>query len=136
MRIFAGLAVLATATATEIKSTFALKAATAFSESNVDGPSPVQRVTALLNEMKTQLEADAAADEKVYEQMVCWCKTNKKEKDAAVKAADAKISELQAEIETRAGNKGINISRCLIQGYYLKAWFLPHIGQNPRQIMI
>merc|ERR1719380_563444 len=54
--------------------------------------SPVQRVIALLKKMEAEL----------YDKMVCWCETNEKEKTKAIADADAKITELVAEIEMKS----------------------------------
>merc|ERR1719310_1361917 len=68
----------------------------------VEKESPIQRVVRLLTEMKTQLEAEASADEEAYDKMVCWCETNDKEKSKAIADADAHITDLVAEIEERS----------------------------------
>lgn len=46
------------------------------------------------------------ADQKVFDKMVCWCKTNNAEKKKAIKESNAKMDELTAEIEARAGQAG------------------------------
>jgi hypothetical protein len=66
----------------------------------------VQRVVKLLDEMRAQLESDMAEDQKVFDQMVCWCKTNAEEKRKSVESAERKIDELEAEIAQRAGAEG------------------------------
>jgi septal ring factor EnvC (AmiA/AmiB activator) len=67
------------------------------------GPTPAQRVVALLKDMVTQLETEKTNDQELYDELKCWCKTNEKEKTAAVKAAEQKIAELEAEVQERAG---------------------------------
>jgi len=64
--------------------------------------SPVQRVIALLKKMKAELEAEHAKEAELYDKMVCWCETNEKEKTKAIADADAKITELVAEIEMKS----------------------------------
>merc|ERR1719487_1459834 len=49
--------------------------------------------------MKEELEAEAKDDEEVYEQLTCWCETNRKEKEAAIEMGKAKIAQLEASIE-------------------------------------
>merc|ERR1719161_1763344 len=49
--------------------------------------------------MKEELEAEAKDDEEVYEQLTCWCETNRKEKEAAIEAGKAKIEQLESSIE-------------------------------------
>eukprot|EP00928_Gymnodinium_smaydae_P029556 TRINITY_DN22222_c0_g2_i1.p1 TRINITY_DN22222_c0_g2~~TRINITY_DN22222_c0_g2_i1.p1 ORF type:complete len:777 (-),score=182.33 TRINITY_DN22222_c0_g2_i1:63-2393(-) len=68
--------------------------------------SPVKRVVELLHKMKTELEAEAASESEMYDKMACWCKTNEKEKTAAVAKAEATIKELEAEIQGRAARFG------------------------------
>merc|ERR550514_582233 len=71
-------------------------------------PSPIQRVVALLNEMKAQLEKEAEEDEELYDKMVCWCETNEKEKTKAIEDAKAKDIDLVAEIQER-GARGAEL---------------------------
>lgn len=72
----------------------------------LDSVTPIQRVVHLLKDMSQQLEKEAKNDQELYEELQCWCKTNDKEKTQAVKDAEAKIAELEAEIESRAGRQG------------------------------
>jgi hypothetical protein len=51
--------------------------------------------------MQTELQKELKNDETDYEKMTCWCEVNNKEKNAAILAYEAKIRELEAEIETR-----------------------------------
>jgi len=69
--------------------------------------SPIQRVVRLLTEMKGQLEKEAEKDGELYDQMVCWCETNEKEKTKAIADANAKDLELTAEIEERSARHGV-----------------------------
>merc|ERR1719321_2600283 len=71
------------------------------------GPSPVQRVVKLLEEMKAELEKEAEKDQELYDQMVCWCETSEKEKTKAIADADAKDKDLVSEIEERAARHGV-----------------------------
>jgi len=68
--------------------------------------SPVKRVVNLLTKMRTELEAETNKESEMYDKMVCWCETNEKEKTAAIVSAEAKIAELQAEIEERSAGFG------------------------------
>eukprot|EP00928_Gymnodinium_smaydae_P009845 TRINITY_DN13682_c1_g1_i1.p1 TRINITY_DN13682_c1_g1~~TRINITY_DN13682_c1_g1_i1.p1 ORF type:complete len:782 (-),score=272.40 TRINITY_DN13682_c1_g1_i1:93-2438(-) len=70
------------------------------------GKSPVKRVVGLLTKMKSELEAEADKEGEMYDKMVCWCKTNKKEKTAAVAKAETTIKELESEIEGRSASFG------------------------------
>merc|ERR1719181_1263631 len=67
-----------------------------------ENPNAVKKVIGLLNEMKTQIESEAAADADMYEKMGCWCTTNKAAKTAAVTAAQQTITELNAAIRGAA----------------------------------
>lgn len=54
----------------------------------------VQKVIKLLNEMKDQLEKEAAEDQAMYDKLVCWCETNEKEKTKAIEVANSRITDL------------------------------------------
>jgi len=73
---------------------------------NAAGVTPIQRVVALLKKMQDELEKEAANDSEMYDKMVCWCETNEKEKTKAIADAEAKIADLEAEIEERAASSG------------------------------
>jgi len=60
---------------------------------------PVAKVVRLLNDMKAQLEKEAAEDDEVMEKMICWCETNEKEKTEAIASNTAKIASLETAIE-------------------------------------
>merc|ERR1719199_324435 len=68
--------------------------------------SPIQRVIMLLKDMKAQLEEEADKESEMYDEMVCWCETNEKEKKKAIAEADAKTSELEASISGKSAAKG------------------------------
>jgi len=67
---------------------------------------PIKRVINLLNDMKTQLEKEASKESEMYDEMVCWCETNEKDKVKAISDAEAKDKDLSAEIESRAARFG------------------------------
>jgi len=60
---------------------------------------PIAKVVRLLNDMQKQLQKEAEEDEDAYEQMVCWCETNDKEKTKAVTLAGQRITQLGSDIE-------------------------------------
>merc|ERR1719161_1378788 len=62
----------------------------------------VAKVIGLLNEMKEQIEKEAAEDADMYEKLGCWCTTNKEEKTAAVAEAQQRITDLTAAIPEAA----------------------------------
>jgi len=70
------------------------------------GPSPVQRVVALLKKMKGELEKEAENESEMYDKMVCWCESNEKEKTASIAAAEAKDLDLTSEVESRGARFG------------------------------
>merc|ERR1719203_568104 len=75
--------------------------------------SPVQRVIKLLKDMKAQLEGEASKESEMYDKMVCWCETGEKKKTAAIAAAEVKISDLEASIQSMSakfGELGTNIA--------------------------
>jgi hypothetical protein len=63
---------------------------------------PVSRVVELLKDMKKDLEAEADADEAVYEKLACWCETNDKGKTKAIADAEDRIKDLDATIQKMA----------------------------------
>jgi outer membrane murein-binding lipoprotein Lpp len=71
---------------------------------------PVAKVVRLLNDMKAQLEKEAAEDDEVMEKMVCWCETNDKEKTLAISTNTAKIDQLGTAIEEYAA-KGEQLAK-------------------------
>jgi len=66
---------------------------------NEDKSRPVTKVVNLLKDMRTTLENEAKEDQKVYDQVACWCRTNDKEKTASIKQAEETINQLTANIE-------------------------------------
>lgn len=69
-------------------------------------PSPLQRVVTLLNSMKEQLYKEGEDETKLHDKMACWCETNEKEKKQAISDADALISQLESEVESRSARHG------------------------------
>merc|ERR1712032_1007050 len=63
-------------------------------------------VITLLQEMKTQAEKDAADDLEAYDKYMCWCETTKKEKNAAIEAAEQEIADLTTFLEEAAAKEG------------------------------
>lgn len=72
----------------------------------VEYKSPLERVLGLLRKMKAELEHEASHEAEMYDKMVCWCETNHKEKEKAIKDADAKDKQLMSEIEARSSRSG------------------------------
>merc|ERR1719265_1606978 len=62
--------------------------------------------------MLAQLEKEGDEDEKLYEEMTCWCETNDREKTKAIADAEAKIEDLGVKIEeltAKSGKLGVEI---------------------------
>merc|ERR1719440_1272202 len=71
-----------------------------------DGQSPIQKVVALIKDMKAQTEKEAEEDLAAYDKYMCWCESVKKEKTAAVEEAQATIASLEAFVEEAAAKEG------------------------------
>merc|ERR1719443_2170562 len=71
-----------------------------------NGQSPIQKVVALIKDMKAQTEKEAEEDLAAYDKYMCWCKTVKAEKTAAVEEAQANIASLEAFVEEAAAKEG------------------------------
>jgi len=66
---------------------------------NGDGSSkerPVAKVVRMLEDMKVELEAAKETDDKVYEELTCWCTGGTDEKTNAIELGEAKMSDLQS----------------------------------------
>eukprot|EP00747_Dinoflagellata_sp_TGD_P140446 gnl/TRDRNA2_/TRDRNA2_176011_c0_seq43.p1 gnl/TRDRNA2_/TRDRNA2_176011_c0~~gnl/TRDRNA2_/TRDRNA2_176011_c0_seq43.p1 ORF type:complete len:686 (+),score=248.27 gnl/TRDRNA2_/TRDRNA2_176011_c0_seq43:68-2125(+) len=70
------------------------------------GPTPIQKVVKLLEEMRTTVNKEADEDKEAYDTYKCWCETNEKEKTEAISSAEALIEELTSFIEEAAGTEG------------------------------
>mmetsp|Transcript_3096 Transcript_3096/g.7922 ORF Transcript_3096/g.7922 Transcript_3096/m.7922 type:complete len:724 (+) Transcript_3096:94-2265(+) len=68
--------------------------------------SPLGKVITLLQEMKTQVEGEAAGDQAAYDKYDCWCKTTDKEKTAVIEATTRTIAELTSFVEEAAAKAG------------------------------
>jgi len=64
-----------------------------------EAESPVEKVARLLKDMQSRLSAEAKEDSELYDQLSCWCATNKKEKTEAVEIAEKAITNLVSDIE-------------------------------------
>jgi len=64
-----------------------------------EGSSPVAKVTKLLPDLQTQLQADKKADEEMYDKLACWCKVNGEGKGTTVQIAGTKVSDLNSRIK-------------------------------------
>jgi len=76
------------------------------SESQKNAKSPVKRVILLLEQMRSELTAEGNKEAEMYDQMVCWCETNEKEKTKDVATGEGRIADLMSEMEARSAAKG------------------------------
>merc|ERR1712150_2102 len=67
----------------------------------------LQKIIRMLEDMRSELETEAANDEEIYEKITCWCKTNDDEKDKAVNAAQVKVENLEGQIQELKGKENV-----------------------------
>lgn len=67
---------------------------------------PITRVVNLLKEMESTLNSEMDEDEKLFQQLSCWCTSGMSEKEAAVSEATEKITELTATMESLTAKSG------------------------------
>ena len=70
---------------------------------------PVQKVIGILNDMKANLEAEAKADEEMYEKMTCYCDSTKAEKTKAI--ADAEVRCRVAPVRSIHGAQSLSFEK-------------------------
>jgi hypothetical protein len=68
-------------------------------------PGRVGRVVKLLNELKSNLERDAATEEKIYNKYACWCDNTASAKASGIDQAKADIRTLSSEILALRGER-------------------------------
>jgi hypothetical protein len=84
---------------------------------------PVMKVVGMLKDMEAELTSDLEDDKKVHEMLDCWCKTNEKEKTAAIEAGEATEAELEASLkEVAAKMAEIKTKRDATQDEVDKDW--------------
>merc|ERR1712224_748134 len=59
---------------------------------------PITKVINMLKEMTKQLVAEGEEDQRIFDQLDCWCKTQDKEKTATIKEKTALIAELSGKV--------------------------------------
>jgi chromosome segregation ATPase len=85
--------------AMKVVTSLCLVATAAALAADSDKNRPISKVTTLLKDMLTQLEKEAADDQKIYDNMACWCTTNDAAKTQAIADAEARIKALGTKIE-------------------------------------
>jgi len=63
------------------------------------GPTAIDRVVGLLEEMQSTMQEEQKVDQDAYNKMDCWCQTTSVQKKEAVADAEASIDELEALVE-------------------------------------
>merc|ERR1719321_1298178 len=71
------------------------------------GVNPIIRVVGLLKEMQATIQKEQDEDESLYKELACWCNTGSYEKNSQISDAQAKISNLEASIESLAAKKAM-----------------------------
>jgi len=66
---------------------------------------PIARVVAMLRKMSREMQEDMERDQEIFDKMDCWCRVNKKGKEAAVVEAKRRIGEQEAFIEEAVAKK-------------------------------
>eukprot|EP00747_Dinoflagellata_sp_TGD_P142070 gnl/TRDRNA2_/TRDRNA2_176204_c8_seq13.p1 gnl/TRDRNA2_/TRDRNA2_176204_c8~~gnl/TRDRNA2_/TRDRNA2_176204_c8_seq13.p1 ORF type:complete len:737 (+),score=283.95 gnl/TRDRNA2_/TRDRNA2_176204_c8_seq13:73-2283(+) len=61
---------------------------------------PILRVVSLLKEMQETIQKEQDEDESLYKELACWCNSGSYEKNSQIDESTAKISELEASIES------------------------------------
>lgn len=82
-----------------LASLLAVPAVAVTARRNGDGSSkerPVAKVVRMLEDMKVELQAAKDTDDKVYQELTCWCNGGTDEKKNAIELGEAKMSDLQS----------------------------------------
>jgi hypothetical protein len=65
--------------------------------------SPVTKVVELIEELKAKIEADAIAEQKIYDKYACWCETTTARKATAIEDAKVSIESLGHKVLSNKG---------------------------------
>merc|ERR1719409_738764 len=60
---------------------------------------PIRRVVSMLQMMAKKIEAEGKAEKELFDKFMCWCETGGAELEAAIKAAEEKIPQLESQIK-------------------------------------
>lgn len=71
----------------------------AFASASLQRMNPVSRVAQLLQGLSDKIELDGKAEEKLYDDFVCWCKTVQSQKTKSNEIAAQRITDLEAYID-------------------------------------
>jgi len=83
----------------------ALGAAGAFAKKDKD--TPVEKIVSLLEDLQTKIEADGAAEQKMYDKYSCWCETTTQRKSTAIEDATNELRRLGQMILAKKGRVAV-----------------------------
>merc|ERR1719199_2382209 len=63
------------------------------------GANPIRRVVTLIQNLQKKVEAEAVAEQKLFDEFMCYCKTGVGTLEESIAASDAKVPKVQAAIE-------------------------------------
>ena len=66
---------------------------------------PIKRVVGLIQKMKAERDAEPSKEAVMYDQVVCWCVTGKKEKPKVI-AVMMLLYDMESEIHAQAAKAG------------------------------
>merc|ERR1719337_503344 len=69
------------------------------------GASPVDKAVELIQELKSKIEADGKAEQKVYDKFACWCEKTTARKAGNIEEAKTSVEELTQLILELKGKK-------------------------------
>merc|ERR1719361_2466300 len=73
--------------------------------STTAGANPIRKVVTMLQNMQKQVEEEGAAEKKLYEKYMCWCKTSGGDLQKEIEANKGKIAELGPAIKEAEAKK-------------------------------
>jgi len=76
------------------------RSAWAFGEAQHAAINPIRKVVTLLQTMQKKVEQEGAAEAKLYEKFMCYCKNGGSDLEASIGAAEGKVSSLPSEIKS------------------------------------
>jgi septal ring factor EnvC (AmiA/AmiB activator) len=62
---------------------------------------PIRRVVTMLQKMQKKIEAEAKAEEKLYDKFMCWCQTGAGDLQKSISGAETKIPQLESSIKEK-----------------------------------
>jgi peptidoglycan hydrolase CwlO-like protein len=62
---------------------------------------PIRRVVTMLQKMQKKIDAEAKAEEKLYDKFMCWCQTGAGDLQKSISSAETKIPQLESSIKEK-----------------------------------